>query len=485
MNEVLITILISIISCFIFLNISYILIKKLKINHPKDKFRIYAMVMTSVFLIFILSFTVVANSLQSPIKIDNSYIKDNEENCSLVVAIDETQLEKDNYLNFKDSMDHDCEFDLCNSDECEFSDSCHHKVLSFFITSPKYLNNIISRLTEIKLDSSFTSLDSEVPINQKTIFSGLNNEKINENPDNDESNFSFFFLIFNIILFLLCIAYLLFSLIFSKKIILKNVNAKKCSDPNVLQMVKKLCKEIKIKTPKVYIFDGDPNAFVFGYPASLVISKNLINCLSEEELRIALTHELAHISNKDHILKPLLQTMRILFFYNPIVHILYYKMINERELLADSKFISSKVEKIRFMEILFKINDYSKKQNLFSRNIYGTSSLLLVSHKMRKVGITDRYNHLFSHSRKKSFITILICLLVLSSNISIIAIAQNNFLNDHVGFNEELETEMCKTDLEDCCNIQNIDTIYILRLIKQKSDLLDIIVIEDTFHESN
>ena len=31
-------------------------------------------------------------------------------------------------------------------------------------------------------------------------------------------------------------------------------------------------------------------------------------------------------------------------------------MINERELLADSKFIDSKFEKIKFMELLFKIS---------------------------------------------------------------------------------------------------------------------------------
>ena len=86
---------------------------------------------------------------------------------------------------------------------------------------------------------------------------------------------------------------------------------------------------------KVFVYDGATNAFVFGFPTSLAISKELIHCLSEKELRMAIRHELAHIKNKDLIIKPVLQALRILFFYNPIVHLLYYKMIKERELMAD------------------------------------------------------------------------------------------------------------------------------------------------------
>lgn len=462
-------IFISIISTFILFVISYILMKKLKINHPKDKLRIYTMVITSVFLIFILSFTVVGNSLKESIIIDNSCSMDNEENCSLLIVIDENQLEKDNLLNVENSINQNCELDSCCYYECEPSNVSYNKAFSFFTYPSKYISDVLSKLTKIKLNSSSDLLDSTTPIN----------EKINENSNRDESNFSLIFLIFNFILFLLCILFLFYSLIISKKIILKNVNAKKCNDPDVLLMIKNLCNEIKIKTPKVYICDGYPNAFVFGFPVSLVLSNNLINSLSKDELRIVLNHELAHISNKDHILKPLLQTMRILFFYNPIIHILYYRIINERELLADSKFISSKVEKIKFMEILLKINDYSTKQNLFYRNIYGVSSLLLTNHKTNKLKITDRYNHLFSHSRKKSFVTTLICLIVLFSNISIIAVAQNSFLNNHVDLNEEQEPKMCETDLNDCCNIQSLDAVYILRLIRENLDLLDIIVLED------
>ncbi|MCJ7570771.1 MAG: M56 family metallopeptidase [Candidatus Thermoplasmatota archaeon] len=276
----------------------------------------------------------------------------------------------------------------------------------------------------------------------------------------------------------------MFSLIFSKKFILKNVNAQKCNDSQIIQMVNKLCKEIKIKTPKLYVFDGEPNAFIFGYPISLVISNKLINYLSKDELEVAIRHELGHISNKDHLLKPLLQSIRIMFFYNPIVHIIYSMIMKERELLADSKYINLKGDKIRFMEILLKIHDFSKNQNIFSNKLYSSSSLLLVSQKMRKLNITDRFNQLFSARKKKSFFTTLICIIVILSNISIIAFAQNNILKDTKEIDVGLKTDICgQGGLESYFNNQNIKTIYILRFIKEESHILDIIELDDTLNE--
>ena len=132
------------------------------------------------------------------------------------------------------------------------------------------------------------------------------------------------------------------------------------------------------------------------------------------------------------------------------------------------------------MEILIKINDFSKNQNIFSNRIYSSSSLLLVSQKIRKLNITDRYNQLFSARKKKSFFTTLICIIVVLSNISIIALAQNNLLNPKEEINEELKNDICGGGLENYFNNQNIKTIYILRFIKENSHILDIIKLEDT-----
>lgn len=477
MNEVFIIILLSILFSFVFFSLSYILIRKLKINHPKDRSRIFAVLMTSILLIFIISINVIATPLNHQDLRNNSSKMLDMGNCSLLVVMDETQIENDNYQEEKNSLIHDCDINSCCEGECTYS--FYQNILSLIIHNSEDIENIISRLIKTKTNSTIKSLNSEIPKNENLLYSALNNKERNEKQNHEESTIVFVFLIFNLILLFLCISYLVYSLIFSKKFIIRNVNAKKCNNSKILQMVNKLCREINIKIPKIYVFDGEPNAFILGYPISLFISKKLINYLSSEELEVAIRHELGHISNKDHLLKPLIQSLRIMFFYNPIIHILYYKIMKERELLADSKFINSKVDKIRFMEILLKINDLSKNQNIFSNKLFGSSSLLLVSKKMRKLGITDRYNQLFSVRKKKSFFTILICIIVILSNISMLVVAQNSLLKNNEEVDEKIKIDTYGEDLENCCNTQNIKTIYILRFIKGETHLLDIINLHD------
>lgn len=480
MNEVLTIILLSMVSSFMFFILSYIFIKKLKINHPKDRSRIYVVLMTSVLLLFIISISAISIPLQNKDNSNSSPMINNDENYSMLVVMDETQIENDNNQEVKNPLRNEC--DINSSCKDDYSYSSYQNILSVIIESSENINNTISRLIKTKTNSTINSLNSEIPKNENLLYSVLSDNEINDKQNPKESPYLLIFLEFHLILLFLCISYLIYSLIFSKKFILRNVNAQKCDDLKIIQIVNKLCKEIKIKIPKIYVFNGEPNAFIFGYPISLVISNKLINYLSKEELEVAIRHELGHISNKDHLLKPILQSIRIMFFYNPIVHILYSIIMKERELLADSKYINSKLDKIRFMEILLKINDFSKNQNIFSNKLYSSSSLLLVSQKIRKLNITDRYTQLFSARKKKSFFTTLICLIVILSNISIIALAQNNLLEDTKGIDIELKTDIYGEGFENYFNNQNIKTIYILRFIKEESHILDVIELEDTFN---
>jgi beta-lactamase regulating signal transducer with metallopeptidase domain len=421
--------------------------------------------MISILLIFIISISFISIPLQK-----------NEKNYSLLVVMDEAQIDNNNYQEAKNTLSYDCGVNSSSVDECSYSRL--QNILSISINPSENIDNIISELT--KTNYTINSLNSKIPKNENLLYSTLNDKQLNEKYIRQELPLVMMFLIFHIILLIFSIFYIVFCLIFSKKFILKNVNAKKCNDPKIILMVNKLCREIKIKVPKLYVFDGEPNAFIFGYPISLVISKKLISYLSVEELEVAIRHELGHLSNKDHLLKPLLQTMRIMFFYNPIVHVLYYTIMKERQLLADSKFINSKVDKIRFMETLLKISEFRKNRNIFLNKLYGSSSFLLVSQKMIKLKITDRYNQLFSAYKKRSFFTALICIIVLLSNISMIAFAQNNFLKDIKEIDEELKTNINGENFEDFCSTQNIKTIYILTFTKQQTHLLDIIELKDT-----
>ena len=474
MNEVLIIILLSILSSFIIFSLSYILIKKLRITHPKDKSRIYVVLIISFLILFTISISAISLPLLNQDINDKPLIINNKENYSLLFVMDETKIENDNNQETTNLLDNECNINSSCDEECSYSS--YQDILSIIIETSENINNTISQI--IKTNSTINSLNSNVPKNENLLYSLFTNNEINEKKINEKSPYLTIFLLFQLILLFLTLSYIIFTLFFNRKFILRNVNAQKCNDLQIIQIVNKLCKEIKVKTPKIYIFDGEPNAFVFGYPISLVISKKLIDYLSKEELEVAIRHELGHISNKDHLLKPLLQSIRIMFFYNPIVHILYSTIMKERELLADSKYIKSKKDKIHFMEILLKINDFSKNQKFFSNKIYNSSSLLLVTQKIKKLNIAERYNQLFSSRRKNSLFTTLICIIIIISNISIMALAQNNLLKN-TKTNEKLEDNICVSGLENYFNNQNIKTIYILRFIEENRHIIDIIELKD------
>ena len=214
---------------------------------------------------------------------------------------------------------------------------------------------------------------------------------------------------------------------------------------------------------KLFVYDGAPNAFVFGFPNSLAISKELIHCLSKKEFCMAIRHELAHIKNKDLIIKPVLHTLRMLFFYNPIVHLLYYKMIKERELMADSSFIQSNEEKITLIEALIKIHKCTNQQKLLSQTFCKSYSSSLLSHNFNKLDIKDRYNHLFRINVKKSFYSALICLIILISNVSMVAVA-NNVLDNSDQF--YVEQKITTNDLNFEKHNHSHKLKYIFRIIE-------------------
>lgn len=512
MDELALTVLLSILFTFVALIFSYILMKKLNITHPKNKFWIYAIAMMTAFSIFSFTFIVTAHSHPNNGNLVDSFFEPDEGDYSLVVIIEEPQMEnnhcslldeqkvsyessfcaghdKSNYL-FTDSthlnndefVDEEQNALSCISERCSVLCSSQ-RTLAFFTKFSGDPNYLLAQLLSRFQNTPSGLVDSTIPLEEDIGISGAFNDNIKKNVESADFDYYSFFINLNILLISLCILYLVFSFIFSKKIILKSVGAKKCNNSEIIHLVSKLCKELKIKMPKIFIFNGNPNAFVFGFPVSLAISNELINCLSKSELQMALRHELAHIKSRDFILKPFLQTMRILFFYNPVVHLLYYKMINERELLADSLFLNSKTDKITFMEAIVKIHSSTNYHKLLPRSIYGSCSLSLITHNIKKLEIKDRFNHLFNKKVKKTFYTTIVCMIILLSNISIIAIAQNNVLSNSLDFCEEQETEKIEVNCEMVSSNRTFSSIYIIRIFRENLQLSEGYVIRDLFDD--
>ena len=74
--------------------------------------------------------------------------------------------------------------------------------------------------------------------------------------------------------------------------------------------------------------------------------------LSLEGRRAVLLHELAHVRRRDHWLAPLLDTIRIAFFFHPLVRWLLARLEYERELLCDEMVVRRGVDPRDYARLL-------------------------------------------------------------------------------------------------------------------------------------
>lgn len=95
---------------------------------------------------------------------------------------------------------------------------------------------------------------------------------------------------------------------FSDKIVLKMYKAKEVShDHKLYTIVKELAQRAKLPMPKVYtIIAPSPNAFATGRNythAAVAATENLLEIMSEEEVKAVMAHELSHIKHRDTLIQ--------------------------------------------------------------------------------------------------------------------------------------------------------------------------------------
>ncbi len=119
-----------------------------------------------------------------------------------------------------------------------------------------------------------------------------------------------------IIAFGLALAMNFFSYWYSDKIVLKLYRAQPAEVskyPRLHQIVNEIARASKIPKPKIYIVPTEtPNAFATGRNqkhAAIAVTKGICDLLSEDELKGVLSHEAAHIKNKDILISTVAATI--------------------------------------------------------------------------------------------------------------------------------------------------------------------------------
>jgi hypothetical protein len=90
--------------------------------------------------------------------------------------------------------------------------------------------------------------------------------------------------------------------------------------------------------------DLRPNAYVGGHGrwAVLVFSLGMLQIFDEEELTVAIDHELMHLKNRDTLFRSASIALIAMSFFNPIAYLSFTAALREREHLADDGSTRSK-----------------------------------------------------------------------------------------------------------------------------------------------
>lgn len=99
---------------------------------------------------------------------------------------------------------------------------------------------------------------------------------------------------------------------------------------------------LNIERPKVIVINEDDHMLysTTGNDPAIYFSSGLIRELNEDQIRAAIVHEIAHIERSRLPLLIILYLMRILMMYNPVVLLVFRKLVREEERICDDISVS-------------------------------------------------------------------------------------------------------------------------------------------------
>ncbi|NMB95229.1 MAG: extracellular solute-binding protein, partial [Clostridiaceae bacterium] len=128
-----------------------------------------------------------------------------------------------------------------------------------------------------------------------------------------------------------------YIIIFNIKFYRKTNDRKLITDERIWHIAEQCRKQLRIKKPIPLFETGaveEPCIYGLLNPVILV-PKNMINTLSDIEVRCVLTHEFIHYKKKDNIFNLFTMIINSIHWFNPLVHIAFFVMRHDNELLCD------------------------------------------------------------------------------------------------------------------------------------------------------
>jgi Zn-dependent protease with chaperone function len=114
------------------------------------------------------------------------------------------------------------------------------------------------------------------------------------------------------------------------------------ADPEIVDLTLQMSEELGIEPPPITLLE-DSNPFIFTSGAknhTIVLTSGLIKVLDKEQMKSAIAHELAHIARMSNATKWVIFSIRVLMFFNPIVLIVFRRIVQDDEHICDDITVS-------------------------------------------------------------------------------------------------------------------------------------------------
>ena len=114
------------------------------------------------------------------------------------------------------------------------------------------------------------------------------------------------------------------------------------SDPGIDDLARQMSEKLEIEPPSVSLLE-DSSPFIFTSGSrnhAIVLTSGLVELLDREQLKSAIAHELAHIARRSNATKWMIFAIRVLMFFNPIVLIVFRRIVQDDEHVCDDITVS-------------------------------------------------------------------------------------------------------------------------------------------------
>ncbi|MHB1653946.1 MAG: M56 family metallopeptidase [Desulfitobacteriaceae bacterium] len=139
------------------------------------------------------------------------------------------------------------------------------------------------------------------------------------------------------------LAILFYILVVNILLLLKSRKQRVCDDENVARILEECRLSLHVHSQVSVVYDDSlKSPALFGlFRPKIIISPEIIDKLSSEELRYVFLHELSHLKRRDLLVNTLVTLVQVIYWFNPLIWYALHQMKQDCEIACDASALAT------------------------------------------------------------------------------------------------------------------------------------------------